>query len=83
MKFQFIAVLAFEIRFFFYFFDFFKIIEFGFEIADMLGFDIADMIADMLGFEIADMLGFEIADQLRATEGQNHVLIQRASADRN
>ena len=45
------------------------------------------MLADMLDVEIADLLddilAVEIAVWLRATEGQNPVLIQRASADRN
>ena len=36
-----------------------------------------------LDVEIADMLADMLAVWLRATEGQNPVLIQRASADRN
>ena len=49
----------------------------------MLVDEIADEIADWLDDGIADMIADEIADWLRATEGRNPVLIQRASAARN
>ena len=41
------------------------------------------MLADMLDVKLDVKIDVEIAVWLRATEGQNPVLIQRASADRN